>query len=743
MIALGLPTDDARVPTLAMLLDDAATTQWLREHGGAAMSGATARVRYLRHKPGTSVQAWVEIARGDDGAGAREMSHAVVLGTAAHGEPKRAKLARTASRRDTWSVGDGSGTAGTVAVGHAADRPLLALAPLLREGATTLRHNPGRRWVGRAASGELLKVSAPGREATAVRAAALLAEHGVPTPRVLQHGDGLLRLEYRAGRTLETTIDGGGAPSSDVLVAFGHLVAALHAVPSPTAAGPDRVTSHGDLSPDQVLLQPDGALALLDLDRVTCAPPAADLGSVLGDVLARLSTVAAPGTEADAVAHRAWTLLLPVLEGYRAAGGVVADEDVVAAGALSLRGRAAEPWRRREHDAAGQVRRRRDLARLLPTLLAAPRRSGRSGSAPVARRPSAPPDRVVVDGVEHTVLRGWPRGLDRALLELGAPDGSRRGAEAALGGADGGDARVLVHPRGADPRLPAFADRLARGESVVVHRPGRRAVLRAEGPGAPYVKVTRRGRAAVAARRHRALAGVLGESARTAEVLWSSEDALATAPLPGVTLLDLGQDADVPTAALAAAWSGVGRVLRTLRARDVEESADLAAVATHDAEAEAATTLAWLDPALAWGLLPAVDPGEVRDALAPLVEGARDGAAEPGTLLHRDLHDQQVLVAPDGSLGLLDLDTVARGESALDLANLLAHLDLRQRQGLLTPERRRRAEEALLAGAAPGPRTLARTPAHLTVARLRLAGVYALRPRWRALAGELLLDTLR
>ena len=104
-------------------------------------------------------------------------------------------------------------------------------------------------------------------------------------------------------------------------------------------------------------------------------------------------------------------------------------------------------------------------------------------------------------------------------------------------------------------------------------------------------------------------------------------------------------------------------------------------------------------------------------------------------MLHRDLHDKQVVVG--AHIGLLDLDTLAVGERALDLANALAHLELRVDQGLMTAAAARVARRAFLEGADPDPETRERIPAHLGVARLRLAGVYAFRPRWRALARAL------
>jgi len=86
-----------------------------------------------------------------------------------------------------------------------------------------------------------------------------------------------------------------------------------------------------------------------------------------------------------------------------------------------------------------------------------------------------------------------------------------------------------------------------------------------------------------------------------------------------------------------------------------------------------------------------------------------------------------------GRVGLLDLDTAAYGEPALDLANLAVHVDLRVLQGVL-PVGVARSVAVLLdavadaVGASPG-----RLAVHRRSARLRLACVYAFRPasaRW-------------
>ncbi len=78
-------------------------------------------------------------------------------------------------------------------------------------------------------------------------------------------------------------------------------------------------------------------------------------------------------------------------------------------------------------------------------------------------------------------------------------------------------------------------------------------------------------------------------------------------------------------------------------------------------------------------------------------------------MLHRDLHDKQVVVG--AHIGLLDLDTLAVGERALDLANALAHLELRVDQGLMTAAAAGVARRAFLEGADPDPETRERIPA--------------------------------
>ena len=100
--------------------------------------------------------------------------------------------------------------------------------------------------------------------------------------------------------------------------------------------------------------------------------------------------------------------------------------------------------------------------------------------------------------------------------------------------------------------------------------------------------------------------------------------------------------------------------------------------------------------------------------------------------MHRDLHDCQLLLAPgpDGLRpGVLDCDLMALGDPALDLANLVAHLELRWRQGL--PADAEAVTAVLLGAYRPDAAVRAALPFHLANARLRLRCVYALRAHVR------------
>ncbi|PZR52655.1 hypothetical protein DNL40_11135 [Xylanimonas oleitrophica] len=345
--------------------------------------------------------------------------------------------------------------------------------------------------------------------------------------------------------------------------------------------------------------------------------------------------------------------------------------------------------------------------------------------------------RAAVGAAGGQVVRAWPRDAEHLLLDLtvpGGPEGTSGSvpeavaaqwfadpARAARVGAATPGARVhgslVLQPQGADRRLPALQGLLADpGARLVAHRPERRAVVRRRTGGGTA------GRTAYAKTVRASRFGALVDAARAAEALPLRTPAVLDADpatavvtlgaLPGRPLHDLLDD---PLALVAARH--LGTALARLHALPVP-----AGTAVHDAEAEAAVTRRWAEHARAYGLGPATGAAPVPDL--PLVP------AKERTLLHRDLHDKQVLVDDDGSVGLLDFDLLAAGDPALDLANLRVHLELRQRQGLCAdPEP---LWDAVLDGYRPAPTVLARVPAWAAAARERLRAVYAFRPADRA-----------
>lgn len=345
------------------------------------------------------------------------------------------------------------------------------------------------------------------------------------------------------------------------------------------------------------------------------------------------------------------------------------------------------------------------------------------------------PDVHQVDGVPWRLRRAWPRGTDVIAAELSDPQGLSVVARWFADRADaahehgrtpgsrlGDDPRLLLQPGGADRRLPRLASWVAAGGSLVAHRPGRRAVVRTT---SRFVKFTRAGRAPALAARHETLAAAVGPLARVPTVLAVDDDLVTLEALPGRAPLEL---AHASTTGWEDWWRQASDVLVALVGSTPDPQ-----LPTHDAEAEATVVRTWLGHAQAAGRLPSVD-------LDPLLETLLERPGPTRALAHRDLHDGQLLV-DDGQLGLLDPDTLAAAEPELDLANLLVHLDLRVDQGSLAPARRDQAVAALSAATADlvDARRLA---AYAAATRLRLAAVYAFRPRWATLTRRWLDDAL-
>jgi hypothetical protein len=351
--------------------------------------------------------------------------------------------------------------------------------------------------------------------------------------------------------------------------------------------------------------------------------------------------------------------------------------------------------------------------------------------------------RLGLSGPELRLRRAWPRSPDHVLLDL-HDDGGRaiagqwmrdgRELEQVLAETkercpgpplaivEGPRGSVLLQPRGADRILPALHRILSRPAArLLAHRPERRGVVRLAGDvpeRSRYVKVVAAGRverltAPLLLLRERHL------EFRLPQLLEAQPDdgQVTFAALTGRSLHDLLTD----PGGLVAAAGKAGRALRSLHA------ATGLPLRRHGPSRVAKELrrrvfhLASLEPPLAQRL---------DAALNPVIE-ALQAACAVLVPVHRDFHDKQVVVQEDGAIGVLDFDTLSLGEPALDVANALAHFELRSLQGLCTPATARETSRAFLEGYAVEDETAARLQAYLDATRLRLACLYALRPAWR------------
>ncbi|ALJ20872.1 hypothetical protein AOA12_13545 [Microbacterium sp. No. 7] len=224
------------------------------------------------------------------------------------------------------------------------------------------------------------------------------------------------------------------------------------------------------------------------------------------------------------------------------------------------------------------------------------------------------------------------------------------------------EARVWLHP--ADPHLPALpavafahaassllarAGLAASGEPEIVgYRPGRRAVLRiATDAGRVWVKVVRPSRSARIARAHEACrrAGL-----PVPEVpAWSPEGVLLIADAAGRPAADVAWDPD-----------DLLRQVDALRAR-------IDAVDVHDAARGVAGRLDWYASRLSGS--PRAQ--RVADGARRLLMSAGD---RPQRIVHGDLHFGQLFLDEEHRVrGLVDVDTLGRGDAAEDAAAFLAH----------------------------------------------------------------------
>lgn len=338
------------------------------------------------------------------------------------------------------------------------------------------------------------------------------------------------------------------------------------------------------------------------------------------------------------------------------------------------------------------------------------------------------PAEVHVAGETLRVERAWPQaepetdGTRRVTVEGTDQAGRVRAGRLFLRPSGLDRADLCAH--GTDRKLPALASAAALGP-VVAHRYGKRAVVRGS---RSFLKVVRPGAAAPVRERAehgRLLASHAGLGAPA--VLSSTDDVVEFGVLPGRTLHDLGGQVDLGRwrawwGGWASAWPQLATGIRT-------------GLPTHDAAREADTLQQWAQRAETFRTLPASALWAYRRQVRTTVDRLRTGPAQQLVVAHRDLHDKQLL-AHDGGLGVLDFDTAALAEPALDLANLLVHIRLRQDQGLWPAGHGAAAENAVLTVVAALGVSGDRLAAYAESTRLRLAALYSFRPRYRALAGR-------
>ncbi|NHU84710.1 phosphotransferase [Kocuria sp. JC486] len=511
---------------------------------------------------------------------------------------------------------------------------------------------------------------------------------------------------------------------------------------------------HGDFSTDQVLVDLPGLAALTgradpadtggpsgprghpvvitDLDRIRTGDPADDLGNLIS---AEVQTRVLNGSAEDRVWEGLSELNQYVLDGYRArvrARGSSAPDDrqIRAWAGFHLLMRVMSPFRNCSPTW------RSDLQHLMTAtehILPKPG-PGPSRDPEMQARPGdgdgIVPARIVSCGEILTVKRAWPKADGRLSAELVDSAGRIRAASAR---ADNGRAELTwrVQPFGVDPRLPGL-EALADTGRLVVHRSGRRAVVELANS---YVKLLPEGRAEAVARPSEELHR-MGSAAGfpVPRVLSVAPDRVEFSVLPGRSLHELGlRGQDSAYRAGIRSWARRWPDL-------VRGGADCPTLPQFTAQDEASVLADWVARLEAF---PGASGGarrSVRETLDRVTEAlVHNAPRQAGGVLHRDLHEKQVIV--DGPhVGLLDFDTAAAGEPALDLANLSVHFEWHRRQGVLSPALCAYGQGAVTETAEELGVRGDRFEVYRASTRLRLGCVYAFRPRWAALAREWLAE---
>lgn len=346
------------------------------------------------------------------------------------------------------------------------------------------------------------------------------------------------------------------------------------------------------------------------------------------------------------------------------------------------------------------------------------------------------PDVVTVDGETWAVARAWPASRNRIAIEAKRNSAIRAGFLSE--GHVGSDGHVDMLEAGRDPKLPGLERLLtAAGNQLISHRPGKRAVIRlADGR---FAKCVRSSRAeGIVAGQDRAEAFRNGFA--LPNVLSADDSTVVLSALPGVELHDpqrLGADWSRAWADALDVWA-------------LAAAATLPSMPVHSADSEVQVLEEWRDRARKFlGPQLAEIDSLIADVRADLLDAGAASAGEENAgeenagernwgPIHRDLHDKQIMWDPIAGPGLLDVDTACLGERELDLGNLRAHARWRTQQGIWTPDDAEvviREISRVTSASGLDPR---RVRTYERASLVRLACVYAFRPRWsRRTAGLL------
>ncbi|GAA1813538.1 phosphotransferase family protein [Nesterenkonia flava] len=333
------------------------------------------------------------------------------------------------------------------------------------------------------------------------------------------------------------------------------------------------------------------------------------------------------------------------------------------------------------------------------------------------------PRELNAEGARWSVRRAWP---DKHPCRLGVELG---GLEAdAAGQIRAGwweHQQLALLPEGEDPKLPALAAFARRGD-VVSHRPAKRAVVH-EAETDSFIKIVRPGRA------QGILDGITRAAVfegpfRTPELI-QVDDAARSAwvrfrRLEGVSL---HSPEELPGRLWHQAWEDVLHAWEAAGRRSAEHT-----TAVHGVTEESQVLRHWAEQAA-----PLMTEGrELCAAAESLGVLLQELPQAPLRVSHRDLHDKQLLWSPKGP-GLLDVDTAALADPALDLGNLRAHALLRHTQGLWSAE-----QAGVVVAAVDSAARSCSVPApslgvYEAAALLRLGCVYAFRPQYAPVAAQL------